>query len=61
MLGLPMMTPFALQISKNLFEVRIIGESFAEVPVICETADQVIGQLTREPAIPVPCEASPEQ
>ncbi|KWN76924.1 hypothetical protein WM23_25650 [Burkholderia ubonensis] len=61
MRGLLMMTPLTLQFPKDFFEIRIVGESSAEVPVVCETADQVIGQLAREPAIPVPCEARPEQ
>jgi hypothetical protein len=61
MRSLLMLTPFALQFSKDLFEVWILGESFAQVAVICETADQIISQFAREPTIPVPCEASPEQ
>jgi hypothetical protein len=37
------MTPLALQVAEYLFEVRIVGESFAEIPVVCKAANQVVG------------------
>lgn len=53
--------PLALQVSEHIFEVRICNQSLANLAVVRETADQVVGEFTSEPSTPIVGEACAEQ
>lgn len=40
-------------VSENVLNVRILGEQPAKIAVIGEPANQIVGELTSEPAAPV--------